>query len=147
MASKIAVINGPNLNLLGTRQPEIYGSETLQDILDSLQVKASSFGMEIVPTQSNIEGELVDAIQAAAKVCVGIIINPAAYSHTSIAIRDAISAVCLPTIEVHLSNIHAREPFRHTSVISPVVQGVICGLGSTGYLLALEALDGMLKAK
>lgn len=135
---KIAVIHGPNLNLLGSRQPDIYGSETLEAINRKLKERAAELGVECTFLQSNVEGELVTAIQQAA--CDGIVLNAAAYTHTSIALRDAIAAVPTPVVEVHLSNVHAREAFRHTSMIAPVCTGVICGFGADSYLLALEAL-------
>jgi 3-dehydroquinate dehydratase-2 len=142
---KILVINGPNLNLLGTREPEIYGAETLEDINSSLQDAAQNLAVSVQFFQSNSEGELVDAIQGAVGIFDGIIINPAAYTHTSIAIRDAISAVALPTVEVHLSNVYSREEFRHKSFIAPVALGQIAGFGSVGYKLALEGLVGYLQ--
>jgi 3-dehydroquinate dehydratase-2 len=142
---KILIVNGPNLNLLGGREPGIYGSETLEWINDALLVTAAGLGVALEFFQSNSEGELVDAIQGAAGAFDGIIINPAAYTHTSIAIRDAISAVAIPTVEVHLSNVHSREEFRHKSFIAPVAIGQIAGFGSAGYKLALEGLVGYLK--
>ena len=137
---RILVIHGPNLNLLGRREPEIYGRETLEDINESLRKKAEELGVELRIVQSNYEGEIVTAIGEAMDWADGIIINPAAYTHTSVAIRDALAAAGLPAIEVHISNVFKREPFRHHSYISPVVDGVITGLGSYGYILALEAL-------
>jgi 3-dehydroquinate dehydratase-2 len=142
---KILVINGPNLNLLGTREPEIYGAETLDDINCSLQGAAQKMAVSVQFFQSNSEGELVDAIQGAVGIFDGIIINPAAYTHTSIAIRDAIAAVAIPTVEVHLSNVYKREEFRHKSFIAPVALGQIAGFGSAGYKLALEGLVGFLR--
>ena len=142
---KILVVNGPNLKLLGTREPDIYGHETLDDILARLFAKAEKKNIEIDAFQSDIEGELVGVIGAARGVYDGIIINPAAYTHTSVAIRDAIAAAGLPTIEVHLSNVHQREPFRHTSLTAPVCIGQIMGFGGTGYLLALEGLIERIK--
>ena len=142
---KILVINGPNLNLLGTREPEVYGAETLEDINSCLQAAAQAMAVSVQFFQSNSEGELVDAIQGAVGIFDGIIINPAAYTHTSIAIRDAISAVAIPTVEVHLSNVYNREAFRHKSYIAPVAVGQIAGFGSTGYKLALEGLVGYLR--
>jgi 3-dehydroquinate dehydratase-2 len=134
----VLVLNGPNLNLLGTREPELYGRETLQDIEQRLRASAegSEVGLEFF--QGNDEGGLVDRIHQAARDGVDfILINPAAYTHTSVAIRDALAAVRIPFIEVHLSNIHAREPFRHRSYVSDLAIGTICGLGSQGYELAL----------
>ena len=144
---KILVINGPNLNLLGTREPEIYGAETLDDINSSLQGAAQKLAVSVQFFQSNSEGELVDAIQGAVGIFDGIIINPAAYTHTSIAIRDAIAAVAIPTVEVHLSNVYNREEFRHKSFIAPVALGQIAGFGSAGYKLALEGLVGYLRLR
>jgi 3-dehydroquinate dehydratase-2 len=140
MARSLLVLNGPNLNLLGTREPETYGSQTLSDIEAICQAAAKSAGFACDFRQSNHEGELVTWIQQARGTADGIVINPAAYSHTSVAIHDALRAVAIPTIEVHLSNIHTREPFRHHSFVSSVAVGVICGLGATGYRLAIEAL-------
>ena len=137
---KILVLNGPNLNLLGTREPEIYGSLTLADINERLRCRAEEAGLDIEFLQSNHEGVLVDAIQAARGTVDYIILNAAAFTHYSIAIRDAIAAVEVPVIEVHLSNIHQRETFRHTSVIAPVVLGQIAGLGAESYMAALEAI-------
>lgn len=142
---KILVINGPNLNLLGKREPGIYGAETLAGINSSLQAAALALDVSLDFFQSNSEGALVDAIQAAAGTVDGIIINPAAYTHTSVALRDAIAAVALPTVEVHLSNVYSREEFRHHSFIAPVALGQISGFGSVGYKLALEGLVGYLR--
>jgi 3-dehydroquinate dehydratase-2 len=136
----ILVLHGPNLNLLGTREPEIYGSITLAQIDERLKAEADRRGAEIRCLQSNHEGVLIDQIQDAANWATGIIINPGGFGHTSFAIRDAIAAVRLPTVEVHVTNVHAREHFRRQLVLSPVVRGVITGLGWRGYLLALEAL-------
>ena len=140
MAKRILVLNGPNLNLLGTREPGTYGSQTLADIEKLCKEDANSLGLKLDFRQSNHEGELVSWIQDARKTADGIVINPAAYSHTSVAIHDALRAVGLPTIEVHLTNIHTREPFRHHSYVSSVAIGVICGLGASGYRYALSAL-------
>lgn len=137
--SKILVLNGPNLNLLGKRQPEIYGTLTLEQINRKMQVLAKDLGVEIEIRQSNHEGELVTWIQEAAGQFGAIIINPAAYTHSSIAIRDAIAAVGVLTIEIHLSNIHRREPFRRRSHIAEVAAGQIAGFGVNSYLLALRA--------
>ena len=136
---KILIINGPNLNLLGTREPTIYGSETLLDIAKAVEVKSMQLGVETDFVQSNHEGEIIDRIHAARGVYETIIINAGAYTHYSIAIRDAISACEIPTIEIHLSNIHAREEFRHKSAIAAVCKGQICGFGKNSYLLALQA--------
>ena len=143
---KFCVINGPNLNLLGMREPDVYGATTLADINQKLEHLAAELGVSLAFVQSNSEGALVDAVQQAANSCNGIIINPAAYTHTSIAIRDAIAAVALPTIEVHLSNVYSRETFRHKSLIAPVVVGQIAGFGAKGYELALRGLAGILAA-
>lgn len=135
---KVLIINGPNLNLLGTREPEIYGKTTLKDIETELKNKAEKLNVEIECFQSNHEGEIVDKICGAKGNFDAIIINPAAYTHTSVAIRDAFAAVDIPAIEVHISNVYSREEFRHNSLIAPVVVGQIAGLGIQGYLLALE---------
>jgi 3-dehydroquinate dehydratase-2 len=140
MAKRVLVLNGPNLNMLGTREPETYGSQTLADIEELATDEGKALGLEVTCRQSNIEGELVTWIQQALGRYDAIVINPGAYSHTSIAIHDAFRAVSLPVVEVHLSNIYTREPFRHHSYVSPVALGVICGLGATGYKLALRAL-------
>jgi 3-dehydroquinate dehydratase-2 len=140
MAKRILVLNGPNLNMLGTREPQTYGSQTLADIEAMIGTESRSLGLEVECRQSNLEGELVTWIQQAMGSFDALILNPGAYSHTSVAIHDAIRAVGLPVIEVHLSNIHAREAFRHHSYVSPVALGVICGLGASGYTLALRAL-------
>ncbi len=138
-AAHVLVIHGPNLNLLGLREPEIYGSETLDAINERLSVLARQAGVKLSVFQSNSEGGLIDRIQDASTDGVDfIVINPAAYTHTSIAMRDALSAVAIPFIEIHLSNVHAREPFRRHSYFSDAAVGVICGLGSGGYDAALE---------
>lgn len=137
---KILVLHGPNLNMLGVREPEVYGSDTLEDINRSLESAAADRGVELRIRQSNHEGVLVDEIQQALGREDGILINPGAYTHTSIALRDAIVAVGLPVVEVHMSDIHAREKFRHHSYIEAVALRQICGHGSKSYLLGLEAL-------
>ncbi|MCS6815300.1 MAG: type II 3-dehydroquinate dehydratase [Cyanobacteria bacterium] len=136
----VLVVHGPNLNLLGVREPGIYGSQTLQDIDALLQAEAKALGVSVSSVQSNHEGTLVDAIQQAVGVYQGIIINAGAYTHTSVAIRDAIAATSLPTVEVHLSNIYRREDFRHHSYIAPVAIGQISGFGADSYRLGLQAL-------
>lgn len=137
---RILVLHGPNLNLLGTREPEIYGSTTLDDINEMIAERAAEAGIETAFYQSNHEGDLVDAIQQANHKFDFIIFNAAAFTHYSIAIRDSIAAIDVPVIEVHISNIHQREEFRHTSVLAPVAMGQICGLGVESYLAALEAI-------
>ncbi len=142
---KILVLNGPNLQLLGTREPTVYGRETLGDIEKRVESKAQSLGVEVSFRQSNHEGELVDWIGQAPGHFHGIVINPAAYTHTSVALRDAIAASGLPAVEVHLSNVYQREEFRHRSMTAPVCIGQLCGFGPKGYELALEALIGYLE--
>ena len=143
---KILVLNGPNLNLLGTREPEKYGTQTLSDIENFLREEANKLNVEIDFYQSNIEGELVNKIQEAKGIYDGIVINPAAYTHTSVAIRDAFLAVCIPAVEIHLSNIHTREEFRKTSLIAPACIGQITGFGANSYKLGLTAItDYLLK--
>jgi 3-dehydroquinate dehydratase-2 len=144
MTKSILVVNGPNLNLLGTREPEIYGSETLDDIKFKMIEKAAELDFTIHFVQSNIEGELVDFIQTARTDHDAIIINAGAFTHTSVAIMDALQAVDKPTVEVHLSNIYKREEFRHKSYISGVAVGMIAGFGSHGYLMAVDAIDDIL---
>jgi 3-dehydroquinate dehydratase II len=140
MPKKLFLLNGPNLNLLGMREPEIYGSLTLDDITDICVQHVKSHGVELRVGHSNHEGELIDMLHVARNWSDGVVFNPGAYTHTSIALRDAISAIDMPVIEVHLSNIHARESFRQHSVLAAVCMGQIVGLGWRGYLLALDAL-------
>lgn len=136
----VMVINGPNLNLLGFREPSVYGTETLSDIVEDLRAHASQRGVDLTAFQSNSEGALVSAIQDARTEVDGIVLNAGAYTHYSIAIRDAISGVGLPVVETHLSNVHAREPFRAASVLAPVCVGVVAGFGRNSYFVALDAL-------
>lgn len=140
MSDVVLVLNGPNLNLLGVRDPEQYGSTTLADIEQSVRTRAGEHGLEVDFRQSNHEGELVDWIQQARESAAAVIINPGAYSHTSVAIRDALEVLSCPILEVHLSNIHAREEFRHHSYVSALATGVIVGLGAKGYELAVDAV-------
>lgn len=142
----ILVLNGPNLNLLGTRQPDVYGSVTLPMVEQGCQAHGKTLGFDVACLQSNHEGALIDAIHAAKGVHQGIILNAGAYTHSSIALMDALISVEIPAVEVHLSNIHAREPFRHTSYIAKAALGQICGFGAKGYLLALDALAEHLNA-
>ena len=142
----LLVLNGPNLNTLGQRQPEVYGTTTLQDIEAMCQAHAQTHGFEFEALQSNHEGALIDALHAARGVHVGVVLNAGAFTHTSVALRDAISAIALPVIEVHISNVHAREAFRHTSLIAPVTLGQITGFGPHGYILAIDALIHKSKA-
>ena len=141
---QILVLHGPNLNLLGNREPEIYGHQTLAEIDASLRVCAARLGVEVDCFQSNHEGELIDRIQAAMGQVSGILINPGGFTHTSVALRDALVASRLPVVEVHLSNVYARESFRQHSYVSPIALGVISGLGAPGYAFGLEALVGRL---
>ncbi|MBQ9365053.1 MAG: type II 3-dehydroquinate dehydratase [Schwartzia sp.] len=142
---KILVINGPNLNLLGTREPEIYGNMTLDDINARIEARANEADISVDFQQSNYEGDIIGALQSAGSNGYAfIILNAAAFTHYSIAIRDAIAAIDVPVIEVHLSNIHQREEFRHTSVIAPVALGQICGFGADSYMAALEVIIGRL---
>jgi 3-dehydroquinate dehydratase-2 len=140
------VLHGPNLNLLGTRQPEIYGSTTLAQIDHLLEVRGGELGVEVTATQSNSEGTLVDAIQEAREAVSGILINPGGYSHTSVAIRDALLAVGIPAVEIHLSNPSAREEFRHVDLVAGACLGVVAGFGARGYVVALEQLVTTLRA-
>ena len=145
MSYNILILNGPNLNMLGLREPEIYGHQTLDDIRALCEGHAEGHGLAVDFRQSNHEGELIDWIQQAPKVHAGIILNPGGYTHTSVAIMDALRAVDLPAIELHLSNIHGREPFRRRSYVAQAVQGSICGFGAQGYLLALDGMRALLK--
>ena len=142
---KILILNGPNLNMLGVREPTIYGRETLADVAKLCKKTAKAMGLDADVRQSNHEGELVTWIQEARGKMAGIVINAGAYTHTSVAILDALTLSELPVIEVHLSNIYKREPFRHKSYISPVARGVLCGFGAHGYALAIEGLARILK--
>ena len=140
MTKKILLLHGPNLNLLGTREPEVYGKMTLEEINARVAEHARRFDVELRAEQSNHEGALIDILHVARNWADGVAFNPGAYTHTSVALRDAISAINLPVVEIHLSNIHARESFRHTSMLAPVCLGQICGFGWRGYLLAVDAL-------
>jgi len=147
-SATILVLNGPNLNLLGTREPSIYGRDSLADIEKACRQHARNLGFDIEFRQSNHEGELVDWIhEAQAKGATGIVLNAGAYTHTSVALRDAVAAVSVPVIEVHISNIFAREDFRHLSHIAPVAKGTLCGFGIAGYGLAISGLAAILDAK
>ena len=148
---KILVLNGPNLNLLGTREPEQYGRDTLADVERLCKETGAKFGVEIECRQSNHEGVLIDWIQeagreVAAGTMIGVVMNPGAYTHTSVALHDALKAADLPSVEVHLSNVHKREAFRHHSYIAPAVNGVICGFGTESYVLALTAIHSIITA-
>lgn len=145
MPRTLLVLNGPNLNMLGTREPANYGHETLADIAELCSRTATAHGLQCEFRQTNHEGELITWIHQARGRCAGIVINPAAWTHTSVAIRDALLASELPVIEVHLSNVHKREPFRHHSYVSDIAVGVICGLGSNGYRLAIEHFAQLLQ--
>lgn len=138
--TKILVINGPNLNLLGEREPGVYGADTLTDIIDDLRSHASDLGVDLTHFQSNVEGELVTAVQEARHDVDGIILNAGAYTHYSTALRDAISAIDVPVVETHLSNVHSREAFRHESMLAPACLGVVTGFGRHSYFVALDAL-------
>jgi 3-dehydroquinate dehydratase-2 len=147
LSATILILNGPNLNLLGRREPALYGRETLDDIAAACRARGEALGFAVDFRQSNLEGELVEWIQATHTDVRGIILNAAAYTHTSVAIPDALRAVGLPVIEVHLSNVFAREPFRHHSFVSPVAAGVIAGLGGQGYVLALDAMARLVETE
>ena len=140
MSKRILLLNGPNLNLLGQRDASLYGTMTLPELERMVQARASQLGVEVECLQSNVEGELVTALHDAQATCVGVIFNPGGYSHTSVALRDAVEAVSIPTIEVHLSNIHAREGFRHNSLTAQAAKACLTGLGAHGYVAALEVL-------
>lgn len=145
MARKVFILNGPNLNALGKRESGIYGTKTLDNIESDCRTAGSALGFDIDFRQTNHEGVLVDWLHEANGAAIGVAINPGAYGHTSIALHDAIRAISIPVVELHLSNIHAREPFRHKTMTAPVVLGVICGFGPTSYRLALEALADHIK--
>lgn len=143
-AKRILLVNGPNLNLLGTREPAVYGSATLADVERLVADTAEEFGIAVRAVQSNHEGELIDAVHAARDDCDAIVINPAAFTHTSVALRDALAAVALPVAEVHISNVHAREAFRHHSYVSPIAEFVIAGCGAQGYEFAVRRIATIL---
>ena len=144
MTRRILLVNGPNLNLLGVREPGVYGTDTLDDVVALTTATGEEFGFSVRAVQSNHEGVLLDAIHAARTDCVGIVINPGAFTHTSIALRDALTGVALPVVELHISNVHAREEFRHHSYISPIAQCVIAGAGIQGYDFAVRRLATLL---
>jgi 3-dehydroquinate dehydratase-2 len=145
LQKRILVIHGPNLNMLGQREPEIYGDQSLDDIDAQLMELSNELGLDLETFQSNHEGEIVSKIQQALESCDGILINPAAYTHTSIAIRDALSLLDIPVVEIHLSNIYKREPFRHKSLIADIAAARIAGFGAQGYLLALQGLASLME--
>jgi 3-dehydroquinate dehydratase-2 len=144
MVKPVYILNGPNLNLLGVREPDVYGSETLSAITRRCETKAKALGISIIMRQTNMEGELIDWVHEAGEKASGIILNAAAYTHTSLALHDALKATRVPVVEVHLSNVYKREPFRHHSYVSAAAHGVICGFGGQGYEFALEALAAIL---
>ena len=143
MSNIIIVINGPNLNMLGKREPGIYGGKTLKDIENDCLQAGADLGFAVEFRQSNHEGVLVDWLHEAGERAAGVVINPGAYSHTSIALHDAIRAISTPVVDVHISNIHAREEFRHKSMVSPAAKGMVCGFGPYGYVMALHALKNI----
>ncbi len=143
MSKPIFVLNGPNLNLLGVREPHIYGHETLDDVRARCEARAASLGLEVVFRQTNHEGELIDWVQSARTEACGLVLNPAGYGHTSVALLDALKSLSIPIIECHLSNPAARESFRHHSYVSLAATGVVCGFGPAGYELAIEAVHGL----
>lgn len=140
MSWRILVLNGPNLNLLGTRETDVYGTATLESILADVRTLAVEHGVEVYDIQSNSEGALIDALQDARTRADGVIFNPGAYTHTSVALRDAVASIAVPVVETHLSNVHAREAFRQTSMIAPACLGVVAGFGADSYLVAFDAL-------
>ena len=144
MSKPVFVLNGPNLNLLGTREPAIYGAETLADVRRRTETRATALGLEVDFRQTNSEGTLVDWIQEARDRAGGIVINAGAYTHTSIAMLDALNAAAVPVVELHLSNVFRREPFRHKSYVTPAAEGLICGFGPKGYELAIDAMADLL---
>lgn len=145
--ASVLVLNGPNLNLLGTREPHIYGAETLEDVARRCREAGERLGLGVDFRQSNAEHQLIDWLHETRSAVQGVVINPAAYTHTSVAIADALSAVAKPVIEVHISNVHRREAFRHQSFVSAVAEAVICGCGTDGYVFALERMATILKSK